>query len=248
MIRIRTLLILLFLAIASSPVHAKNFKILTGEWAPYVSETMEEGGPTAQIVSAALTAVGHTASFEYVPWKRTEAMTQKGKYVATFPWSATDDFKKTCFLSTPLAFQNMVFFYMKDKHSGWDYTDLEDLKQYKIGGSQGYSYVQIFEEAGIKASYAPTVENSFKKLIYGRIDFLPESQLVGWKTVKDGFAADAEKIASSKTPLFSKPLYLMISQTHEDGKELHTAFEKGFSIIQENGIYKQIVEKFGLPE
>ena len=248
MIKKTLLLIMVFVGISFSPAIAKNFAILTGDWAPYVSETMDEGGPTAQIVTAALAAVGHTASFEYVPWKRTEALTQKGKSVATFPWSATEDFKKTCYLSTPLAFQNMVFFYLKDKHTGWDYTDLEDLKQYKIGGSQGYSYVQIFEEAGIKASYAPTVENSFKKLIYGRIDFLPESQLVGWQTVKDNFPADEAKIASSKTPLFSKPLYLMVSKTHPDGKELHTAFEKGFSIIKENGTYKQIVTKFGLPE
>ncbi len=239
---------MLIILIFVSPAVAKDFEFLTGDWAPYVSEKMPEGGPTPQIIKAALEAVGHTASFKYVPWSRTEVMTQKGKSVATFPWSTTGEFEKTCYLSTPLAHQKMVFFYMKEKHSGWDYTDLEDLKKYKVGGSLGYSYVQIFADAGLEPSYAPDIESSIKKLVHGRIDFLPESLLVGLQTIKDKFPADVENIASSKTPLFTKPLYLMISKAHPDGEELHDAFEKGFAIIKGNGVYTQIMETFGLPE
>jgi len=239
---------MLFLIICVSPAVAKDFEILTGDWAPYVSESMEEGGPTPQIIKSALEAVGHTASFKYVPWSRTEVLTQQGKSVGTFPWSSTGQFEETCYQSTPLALQKMVFFYMKDQHSGWDYTGLEELKKYQVGGSLGYSYVHIFEEAGIKASYAPDTETSIKKLIHGRIDFLPESQLVGWQTIKDKFPAEVEKIAASKTPLFAKPLYFMISKTHPDGKELYDAFEKGFALIKGNGVYSQIMEKFGLPQ
>ncbi len=236
------------LMVTLSSATAKNFEILTGEWAPYVSKEMKDGGPTAIIVSEALKAAGHTANFKYVPWKRTEVMTQQGKAVATFPWTSTKDFEKTCFLSTPIASQSMVFFYMKDKLGEWDYTGLDQLKALKVGGSQGYSYVRIFKDAGIKANYAPNIESALKMLVHGRVDVVPESLLVGWQTVKTKLPSHESKIASSKTPLFKKPLHLMVSKAHPDGQVLIDAFEKGFKIIKSNGIYANLLKEYGLSE
>ncbi|NOX34252.1 MAG: amino acid ABC transporter substrate-binding protein [Deltaproteobacteria bacterium] len=241
-------LALMIFMVSLSSAFAKNFEILTGEWAPYVSKSMKDGGPTAIIVSQVLKAVGHTASFKYVPWKRTEVLTQQGKAVATFPWSATDEFKKKCYLSTPIATQKMVFFYIKDKLGDWDYTGLDQLKKLKVGGSEGYSYVGIFKSGGVKAEYGPNTESSLKKLVHGRIDVVPESQLVGWQVIKSKLASSKSKFATSKTPLFTKALHLMVSKAHPDGKELIDAYEKGFKIIKANGIYKKILEEYGLSE
>ena len=240
---------LMFLAVCfSSSAFAKNFEILTGEWAPYVSKELKDGGPSAIIVSEAIKAAGHTATFKYVPWKRTEVMTQTGKAVATFPWSVNEDFKQTCFVSTPIASQKMVFFYMKDNLGDWDYTDLDQLKKIKVGGSEGYTYVEIFKNAGIKAEYAPDVENSLKKLVHGRLDIVPESQLVGWNTIKTKLPSYEGKIANSKKPLFVKPLHLMVSKKNADGQELIDAYEKGLEAIKANGLYQKILDEYGLSE
>ncbi|WP_147818744.1 substrate-binding periplasmic protein [Salidesulfovibrio onnuriiensis] len=246
----RLLAIITLLATLAFPSigSATNFEILTGEWAPYVSESMEGGGPTAIIVTEALKAAGHSATFKYVPWARTEALTQSGQAVGTFPWSATEKFSQTCLQSTPLASQKMVFFYLKDKMPGWDYTTLDALKSLKVGGSRGYTYVEMFEGAGIKPDYAADVSKSFKKLLAGRVDVVPESQLVGWQTIKSGFAADEGKFANADTPLFVKALYLQISKKHPDGQALFDAFEKGFQMIKDNGTYKGILDKYGLSE
>lgn len=239
---------LVLLAVSLSPAFAKNFEILTGEWSPYVSKEMKDGGPSAIIVSEAIKAAGHTATFKYVPWKRTEVMTQSGKAVATFPWSVNDEFKKTCFVSTPVASQKMVFFYMKDNLGDWDYADLDQLKKIKVGGSEGYTYVEIFKNAGIKAEYAPDIENSLKKLVHGRLDVVPESQLVGWQTIKTKLPSYEEKIANSKTPLFVKPLHLMVSKQNADGQELIDAYEKGLEAIKASGLYQKILDEYGLSE
>lgn len=241
-------LILVFWMVSLSSASAKTFEILTGEWAPYVSEDMEDGGPTAIVVTEVLKAAGHKAVFKYVPWKRTEVLTQRGQAVAAFPWSVTDEFKATCFLSTPIASQKMVFFYIKDNLGDWDYTGLDQLKKMKVGGSPGYTYVDIFKNAGVKADYASTIENSFKKLVHGRLDVVPESLLVGWQTIKSKLASSTSKIAVSKTPLFVKPLYFMVSKKHPDGEELIDAYEKGFKIIKANGVYQKILDEYGLSE
>ncbi len=242
------LLITIFLFSMSSPLLAKNFEIATGEWAPYVSENMTDGGPTAQIVAAAIEAAGHTVTFKYMPWKRTEVLTQQGKIVATFPWSMADSFKDITYQSTPLAHQRMVFFYLKDKFPGWDFKGFEELKKVKVGASQGYSYVDIFANAGIKPVYVKDVKSSLKMMLHDRVDVVPESQLVGWQTIKDNYAADQSKIASSNTPLFEKPLFLMVSKSHPDGEELIKEFEKGFKIIRDNGTFKKLLDEYGLSE
>ncbi len=241
-------LIFVLFFFVTSVSFAKTFEIATGEWAPYVSDTMTDGGPTAQIVSAALNAAGHGVNFNYMPWKRTEVLTQKGKMVATFPWSMADSFKETTFQSTPLAHQKMVFFYMKEKHPGWDFTGLEDLRKLKVAGSQGYSYVEIFKNAGVKAIYVDDIKASLKMMIKGRADVVPESQLVGTQAIKDNYASDLAKIGTSQTPLFVKPLYLMVSKKHADGAELIKEFEKGFKMIRENGTFKKILDEYGLSE
>lgn len=246
MFRIFAILYLVAVLLAPATAMAKNFEILTGEWAPYVSESMEGGGPTALIVSEALKAAGHSATFKYVPWARTEALTQDGTAVGTFPWSNNEKFKKTCFQSTPLATQKMVFFYLKENLGDWDFTGLDQLKDMKVGGSRGYTYVEMFEEAGIKTDFAADVSKSLKKLIAGRLDVVPESKLVGWQTIKANYPGDESKVANAKTPLFVKKLYLQISRKHPDGQSLYDAFEKGFQTIKDNGTYQQILDKYGL--
>ncbi|MBI9092360.1 MAG: transporter substrate-binding domain-containing protein [Desulfobacterium sp.] len=241
-------LTLTLLAISLSPAVAKNFELVTGEWAPYISEEMQDGGPTAIIVSEVLKAAGHTVSFKYMPWRRTEVMTQKGKAVGTFPWTSTTEFEKTCFLSTPIAHQKMVFFYMKDKLGDWDYTGYEQLKKLKVGGSDGYTYIELFKNAGVTIEKAPDNLSSLKKLVHGRLDVVPESQLVGWQTIRTQMADAESKLASSKTPLFVKPLHLMVSKSHPDGQALIDAYEKGFEIIKGNGVYAKILAEHGLSE
>ena len=245
----KTLLFSLVLLFSTSSFSfAKNFEIATGEWAPFVSQSMTDGGPTAQVVKAALEAAGHSVTFKYMPWKRVEVLTQQRKAVASFPWSMRDIFKDTTYQSTPLAHQRMVFFYLKDKLPGWDYKDLEGLKKIRVGGSQGYAYVGILEGGGVKPVYSKNIKTSLKMLLHERVDVVPESQLVGWQAIREHYAAEESKIASSQTPLFVKPLYLMISKAHPDGEELLREFEKGFKIIRENGTFKTLLDAHGLSE
>ncbi len=225
---------------------AKTFELYTGEWAPYVSETMEGYGPTSIIIEKAVKASGHDISITFVPWKRAEVFAQKGKVTASFPWSPYETFEKTCYTSSPIARQNMVFFYMKENLKSWDYTGLEDLKKYKVGGCPGYAYIEILEKAGISIDFANNIELSMKKLIGKRFDILPESLLVGKDAIQKVAPEKANLIGISQTPLYSKTLHLMISKNHPDGKELYEAFEKGFAIINENGVYQKIINAYGM--
>lgn len=238
-------LLALTVLFARQPVHAKQFTVLTGEWFPYVSETLDGGGPMACIILTAVEAAGHSVCFVFKPWPRNEIEVQSGAALATFPWSRTESFEKTCFVSEPLGFHRMVFFYLKDKLPDWDYTGLEDLKRLRVGGSKGYAYVEIFEKAGIRADYAQDVGKSFAKLLGDRVDVVPESEVVGWTTLERWHLKDFDRVAVARTPLFVQPLHLMISNTHPDAGEFQEVFQRGLAIIKEDGRYEELLLRGG---
>jgi len=232
--------VLAFTCLAWTPARARTFIVLTGEWPPYVSETLEGGGPMARVVTEAVQATGHSVKFRFAPWRRNEIEVQSGAALATFPWSRTDAFEKTCYLSDSLDHHIMVFFYLSDRLPGWDYTGLEDLKRLRVGGSKGYAYVEMFEKAGIQADYAQDVEKSFAKLLGDRVDVVPENEEVGWAILEKKYLADFDRVAVANTPLFVRSIHLMISRTHPDGEEFLEIFNQGLRIIQENGRYQEI--------
>lgn len=233
------------LAILSSrqPAHARQFTVLTGEWLPYVSETLEGGGAMACIIEKSVEAAGHSVNFSFVPWPRNQIEVQSGAALASFPWSRTESFEETCHVSDPLGMHRMVFFYLKDKLPGWDYTGFEDLKQLRVGGSRGYAYVEMFEKAGVRADYAQDAEKSFAKLLSDRVDVVPESEAVGWTILEARHLKDFDRVAVARTPLFELPLHLMVSKKHPDGSEFLKVFERGLAIIKEDGRYEEILLK-----
>jgi len=233
------------LLISRQPAQAKHFTVLTGEWLPYVSETLEGGGPMACIVLKSVEAAGHSVAFVFKPWPRNEMEVQSGAALATFPWSRTESFERTCHVSESLAIHRMALFFLKDKLPGWDYAGLEDLKRLRVGGSRGYAYVEMFEKAGVRADYAQDVEKSFAKLLHDRVDVVPESEAVGWAILEKGHKKDLDRVAVAQTPLFVQSLHLMISKTHPEGREFLEVFERGLAILREDGRHEEVLLKGG---
>lgn len=199
----------------------------------------------ACIVSRSVEAAGHSVNFIFVPWPRNEVEVQSGAALATFPWSRTESFEKTCHVSEPKGFHRMVLFYLKDKLPGWDYAGLEDLKRLRVGGSRGYAYVEMFGKAGVRADYAQDVEKSFAKLLHDRVDVVPESEAVGWAILEKGHFKDLDRVAVARTPLYVESLHLMISRAHPEGNELLEVFERGLAILKKDGRDEEILLKGG---
>jgi polar amino acid transport system substrate-binding protein len=229
--------------VAATSAQAKTFTILTGEWSPYVSERLEGGGPLARLVAEALEAGGHSAAFVFLPWARAEASVKNGQALATFPWAPTRRFTETCHVSEPLIGQRMVFFSLKERLPGWDYTGPESLQELRVGGSLGYAYVDIFAQEGVAVDYGPDPERSFMKLFAGRVDLVPENEVVGWSILKRDFAAQADQVASSRTPLFTMNLHLMIAKSDPDARELQEAFDAGLRTLKASGRYREILRQ-----
>jgi polar amino acid transport system substrate-binding protein len=137
-------------AASPSAQESKEVVLATGEWTPYVSETMEGYGAFAEIVSAAFKEMGVPVKYVFSPWKRAEGEVYAGEAFAAFPYIKTEERLKKYDYSDPVMPSTGVFFYMPNRQkSKITYEKLEDLKSYRVGGVLGYWYEEPFKQAGL---------------------------------------------------------------------------------------------------
>jgi len=159
-------------------VQAESVTIVTGEWAPYVSESLPGSGPVNEMVTAAYKAEGIDVTFKYYPWARVENMVKTGKALGSTAWSDSASRSDWSVVSDPVASSREVFIFMKKNLPDFDYTNLDDLKKYKVMSLGGYSHEKLFHEAGLKTDSTVSAEVALKKLDGGRSDLMCENEAV----------------------------------------------------------------------
>jgi len=231
------------------PAMAQPVKLATGEWAPFVSQKMDGQGFTAEIVQHALLAAGIEPILEFYPWARCEQSLQSGDAKAAFPYARTAEREEKYVYSEPIAVSRTVLFFLPEiMGTDFDFTSLEALKDNKVGGVRGYYYEKTFTEADIAVDYASNAESSVKKLYMGRVDVMPENELVGWQLIKATYPDEQDKFAATASAMVEQPLHLIALKGDPEAAKAIEAFNKGLATIKEEGVYSSILKKYGLQE
>ncbi|MFW5837802.1 MAG: substrate-binding periplasmic protein [Desulfovibrionaceae bacterium] len=239
------LLALLLLSAAPAPA-GQSLPLLTGEWPPYVSDSLEGGGLAAEVVVHALLAAGLEPSITFAPWTRCESDVRQGRVFAAFPFTPNPDRAEYALFSDPVIQARTVFFYMPERISRFRYIGLDSLRHVTIGGARGYFYAPLFQRAGLRVDYADQAELSFRKLFLGRVDVVPESELVGWEMLRRTYPEDWERFAATTAALSADPMGLMVSRKWPGADELLRRFNQGLQRIRNSGVYGKIEEKYRL--
>lgn len=224
----------------------ESLQMLTGEWSPYVSDALEGNGLAAEIVVHACLAAGLEPSTDFAPWTRCESDVREGRVFAAFPFTPNQDRTEYALFSDPVIQARTVFFYMPERIGRFRYIGLDSLRHITIGGARGYFYAPLFQRAGLRVDYANQAELSFRKLFLGRVDVVPESELVGWEIVRRTYPEDWERFAATHAALSTDPMGLMVSRKWPGAKELLRRFNQGLRRIRNSGVYSKIEEKYRL--
>lgn len=230
-------------------VHDQTLVVVTNEYPPYVFADRDQS-----FLPDLLTAVGREMGVridvQIMPWKRGEHEVKELNVWGAVPYVRTPERDKIYDFSAPLYRSTSDFFaYSKDgTKPDIPYETLADLRQYRIGGIQGYYYQKMFKEAGLDVDYALNEEQNFQRLQLGRIDLFPAATTVGWYIVYKMFPPDqAAKFYTLKKPLVpGKPLSVMISKQYPGGAKLLTRFNAALARVRANGTYDRLVDKYKL--
>lgn len=219
----------IFLSVAQ----ADTVKLANGEWAPYQSKSLKNGGFITQIVKEAFEAEGYQVEFTYMPWKRGFEEAKAGKFDGSLIWSKNPDREQFFHYTNSVITLSTGLFQQKSKPVSW--SSKEDLKNFKIGGVTGYAYgVEDMEKAGqIKIQRIASAENNYKKLSAGRLDIVLEDMDVGMETITKLNLTD--KIEPNAKTLSARDYFVIISKNSPRSVELVEAFNRGLEKLKAEG-------------
>ena len=241
------LLSLWVIGFSSNALAETTLTIATGELPPITSEQPEKSFLT-DVFQAMEKEMGVKFVFKFLSWKRCDMYVENLKVWGAIPYIPTPEREQKFNFSEPIYKSASKFFgYTSDgKMKNFDYTELSQLKSYKIGGVRGYWYERVFHDAGIELELARNNELNIRKLVSGRIDLVLLSETTGWYTIKTMFAREMDKFFASATPFMVKDVCLMTSKQYPDGQKLLTKFNTALEKIKRNGIFQKIADKHGI--
>ncbi len=205
------------------------------EYPPYLSDTLDGGGPLARMIRESLAGTEIRPRFVFAPRARCEVMVRSGRAAGALPFVPTPDRKRIARFSTPLAVSRTVLFYKTDKLRYFEPAGLDDLRTYDLGGVRGNAYESRLMAAGIPVDFSPDLPGSFRKLLMGRIDLVPENDRVGWWIINQLYPRGNHTFSATERSLWVDPLCLMVSPCHDEAERLLKAVNAGLDRLRRSG-------------
>lgn len=131
-----------------------------------------------------------------------------------------------------------LLFYYENKPAAkiFEFSRLEDLKKYKVGGVNGYFYEEMFRNAGLGIDYVNKEISGLEKLKLGRIDLMPVNELVGWHLIQKHFPNETDNFKVLGKPLDVSQLHLIVSKTYPRSEVLLGQFNAALKSCIQKGL------------
>jgi polar amino acid transport system substrate-binding protein len=214
-------------------------------WAPHYGKGLKQGGYTVEIIKEALNRVGYELETVWLPWKRAQVEAARGDYDGLGASYYNEERANKFAYSDPIANTEMVFF--KRTEDDIKYSNLEDLKPYKIGTGFGYGYPEQFVKADyLKKIEAYELKTNITRLLHKRIDLIIGSRKAIFFFLKQKYPDRINSLEILGNPLETLPLYVLFSKKKPDYKQKIEDFNRGLKMIKEDGTYQKIMKNHGL--
>ena len=133
-----------------------DLKVVGTEWPPY--DMLKEGEPvglSSETIISVLKKMGVKFNISFYPWKRAVLMVEKGEADALFGVSKNAEREKIFYYpTTPIHQSRYVFFIRKENKNKLKINSYNELKQYIVGVTAGYSYTkELWEKLNIFNNY-----------------------------------------------------------------------------------------------
>lgn len=219
----------------------------TGEWPPYVSTELMHYGVTSRIVNEAFKTGGDEVVFQFFPWARTLLMAEQGLVDASFPWSHQAERELHHWYSDSIGEYGYVFFHLHTTPFNW--RELEDLKEIRVGGTISYNYGDDFywaiDNGEFTVEWVHSDELNWRKLLAGRIDVFPADIENGYATLRNLFPdSEVRKVTHHPLPLKSlSTMHVLFPRSHPDSEARRDRFNEGLSQLREAGKPEQYLHE-----
>ncbi len=220
--------------------------ISSGEYPPWTGVTLRQGGFVNHLITEAFKRQGYQVKFSYFPWKRTYESAKKGQFAATSYWYKSPEREQHFYYSEPVNSEKLVFFHLKVKPIP-DWKSFDDLKDFQIGATRGFTYTEEFWQAAnskrINVQIVTSELQNLRKLIKGRIDLFPTTLFTGYNMIANEFDSSLAPLFTFHPKVIAETQgHLLFSKKHPQAKEFAEAFNRGLAQLKEEGLYRKLFD------
>jgi len=226
-------------------IAVKTFSLVTVDFPPYYGRNLPNKGWVSEVVTEALKSQGYEAEIKFMPWTDAVESTKEGDYDALLGAYRTRKRTKLYYFTAPIGQVRTGLFKRTDKKIS--FSELTELKNYKIGVVEGYATSKKFDSADfLKKIPVSNLNTGLKQVYNGILDLMADSRAVGKYHIKSleteapGIGAQIEFI---QPVLAMNKIYVAISKKATKAQKKLIHFNQGLRRIYLNGTFKRIKEK-----
>ncbi|QDQ26181.1 amino acid ABC transporter substrate-binding protein [Chitinimonas arctica] len=220
--------------------------IATGEWPPYISTTMQDKGILGGLMNRVMARMGTRPAWVFVSWPRVEQMVQNGEAFAGLPYVPTAQRMQKYHFSSPLIGGRTVLFYHAGDKIRPPLQNVRELAGKTLATPRGYWWDEAMRSAGAVILYSPDEAAALRVLESGRVDFMPQDELVGWYLIQQNSPGRATQFATIAMPFGpeQQSLHLIVSRKYPHAQALLSSFNQALEIIRRDGSMEKALADF----
>lgn len=228
---------------------ADTLHCVTLEYPPLeYADNSQVTGMAVDVVRAVLAGMGHTLEVEVYPWARSLELVRLGQRDCIFTAYRTPEREAFLEYSRQVLIPQPVYLFVR-KDSGVSFNgDLAALRGHRIGVVNRISYGNRFDSyrPRLKLDEAETLEQSFQKLVLGRVDAVPSNLYTATYTLAGPSRPIADQIEQLPVPVEVVPSYLAFTR-RRNFQGLRDRFDAELAKLVQRGEYRRIVESYHIP-
>lgn len=239
------LLLVLLLLLSAGTANAEELHppakvvLATGEWRPYVSPDLEDGGIVCRIIREAFSLSGIEVEFRPMPWARALEQSKSGMIDGVATWGGWRTWASTHLGSDPL-FQGDLVLWQRADRKPLDYESEGATKGLRLGNHMGESlpcqFLKAYEQGDVELLQVSSYQTLLDLLFKGRIDAVICNRRVFLSAIKEsGNMVYSSAFAPHPKPLRTS-LYRVIFSKHTSyAYQLWQAFNTALFQMRESG-------------
>ncbi|HJV61292.1 MAG TPA: transporter substrate-binding domain-containing protein [Albitalea sp.] len=223
---------------------ARKLVLAATEYPPYYSESLDKGGPVAELTLTALRRAGHEVELHFMPWARALKWGEEGKVDGLVGVWRSPEREKAFFYSDAVV-SNRIVLCRLGTHGPARFTTFEALEPYIVGVVRGYADPPGLAQAHIRTEPVTHDLQNLRKLAAGHVDLVLIDSRVGRYLIDKHLSDVAPAINCLQPAVQEHPQYLVISRGVPDGAAIVASFNRQLEQLRRSGEFDRIAGHWG---
>lgn len=224
------------------PALAQKLIVGLDPWQPFSGDDLPGKGLSAEVIRQVFEHASYAVDIRIMPWARVESLVKSGDIDVMGNLYHIPEIAQWAAYSEPYYQSRVKLIALADLNIQWH--ALEDLKRFRIGVGNGYSFGSKFDNATyLNKQTIPLSINGLNMLLVRRLDLVIDSEEVLLFHLNTQLAGQKQRFKLLEPPIITNAMSIGVSRQHPRHQEIIAAFNQSFQVLKAQGIIDQLITR-----